>query len=47
VQILESVARQQTPASTANEALLAMQWADKALHHAWRIIASLDEAAGR
>ncbi len=46
-QILESVARQQTPASTANEALLAMQWADKALHHAWRIIASLDEAAGR
>jgi phosphate:Na+ symporter len=44
--ILESVARQQTPASTANEALLALQWADKALHHAWRIIDSLDAAAG-
>lgn len=45
-QILESVARQQTTASTANEALLALQWSDKALHHAWRIIDSLDAAAG-
>ncbi|RTL89170.1 MAG: Na/Pi cotransporter family protein [Hyphomicrobiales bacterium] len=45
--ILESVARQQTAAAAANEALLALQWADKALHHAWRIIDSLDAAAGR
>lgn len=46
-QILESVARQQTPASTANETLLALQWADKALNHSWRIIDSLDAAAGK
>lgn len=45
--ILESVARQQTPASTANESLLALQWADKTLHHASRIIDSLDAAAGK
>jgi phosphate:Na+ symporter len=45
--ILESVARQQTPAAAANDELLALQWADKALHHAWRIIDSLDAAAGK
>ncbi len=43
--ILASVARQQTPAASANETLLALQWADKSLHHAWRITDSLDEAA--
>ncbi len=45
--ILESVARQQMTTSTANEALVALQWADKSLHHAWRIIDSLDAAAGK
>jgi phosphate:Na+ symporter len=44
--ILEAVALQQTSAATGREALDTLFWADRALHHCWRMIDSLREAAG-
>jgi phosphate:Na+ symporter len=44
--MLEDVAVQRLPPATARDALDLLGWADGALHHAWRLAASLREAAG-
>jgi phosphate:Na+ symporter len=44
--MLEDVAVQRLPTATARAALELLGWADGALHHAWRLAASLHHAAG-
>ncbi len=44
--LLEDVALQRTPATTAHAALDALVWADGALYHAWRLADSLRIASG-
>ena len=44
--ILEDVALQRTPTATARGALETLGWAADALHHAWRMAASLRSASG-
>jgi phosphate:Na+ symporter len=46
-EILASVARQQTPASVADQALQSLQWSDEALQHCGRLVESLRVASGR
>ncbi len=45
--ILEGLAAQQMPTSTATEMLQSLQWADGATYHSWRVINSLQLASGK
>jgi phosphate:Na+ symporter len=44
--MLENVAVQRTPAAAARRVINTLVWADGALHHAWRLAASLRIASG-
>ena len=46
VTMLENIALQRMPTSTARNALDALSWADGALHHCWRMIEALRIASG-
>lgn len=46
-EILAAVARQQTTAGVADQALQSLQWSDEALNHCWRLVNSLRIASGR
>jgi len=46
-EILASVARQQTAAASADQALQSQQWSQDALYRCWRLIDSLRVASGR
>jgi len=43
---LEDIARQRLPAATARAFLDTLAWADRTLHHAWRLAESLRTASG-
>ena len=43
--ILEDIALQRTPASTAEKMLETLSWADSATYHAWRMAKSLSVAS--
>lgn len=45
--LLEDIALQRTPPAAARAGLDALLWADRALHHAWRLIESLRTASGQ
>ena len=45
--LLEDVALQRTPTTTARAGLEILVWADLALYHAWRLAESLRIASGK
>ena len=45
--LLEDVALQRTPTTTAHAGLETLVWADLALYHAWRLAESLRIASGK
>ena len=45
--LLEDVALQRTPTTTARAGLETLVWADLALYHAWRLAESLRIASGK
>jgi phosphate:Na+ symporter len=47
-EILSAVAKQQTTAANADQALQSLQWSDEALSHCWRLIRALgDSSSGK